>query len=61
METTGKSRMDVIATDRRRIELAGVDLELAIHGSGKPLLLLAGEDQLENDLPSSPIWRGTIR
>lgn len=43
--------MTVTTTDRRRIELAGIDIELALHGEGRPLLLLSGEEQLENELP----------
>lgn len=43
--------MTIATTDRRRIELAGIDIELALHGQGRPLLLLSSEEQLEQDLP----------
>jgi pimeloyl-ACP methyl ester carboxylesterase len=46
-------------TTKRKMSLGGVEIEVDIRGSGQPLLLLSGEEQLENDHSMVDEWAKT--
>ncbi|MDF2116795.1 alpha/beta hydrolase [Roseiarcaceae bacterium H3SJ34-1] len=43
--------MSAAGLDYRFLKLGGVDIEVGMQGAGSPVLVLAGEEQLENTLP----------